>query len=112
MSCRAADEEDGLREGTEHDREEGGGGVPTLEEEEGGERHAKESSSGALVAGAPVAASSVAQGGLSLVDFQEVVVVPSAPCETATPVLTPIGEWTVCACGEWGWATAGPSPLS
>ncbi|KAH6930888.1 hypothetical protein HPB50_020638 [Hyalomma asiaticum] len=59
------------------------------------EEPAKEESSstsreqGVLV-GAPVATPSVAQGGLSLVDFQEVVVVPSAPCETATPVLTPI----------------------
>ncbi|XP_075547770.1 rho guanine nucleotide exchange factor 11-like isoform X1 [Dermacentor variabilis] len=45
-----------------------------------------------VLAGAPVATPTVAQGGLSLVDFQEVVVVPSAPCETATPVLTPIEQ--------------------
>lgn len=57
------------------------------------EEPAKEESNSSnkeVLVGAPVATSSVAQGGLSLVDFQEVVVVPSAPCETATPVLTPI----------------------
>ncbi|CAN7945461.1 unnamed protein product, partial [Ixodes pacificus] len=38
---------------------------------------------------ARIEASQVAQG-LSLVDFQEVVVRPSAPFETAEPVLTPV----------------------
>uniref|UniRef100_A0A224YP26 Guanine nucleotide exchange factor n=1 Tax=Rhipicephalus zambeziensis TaxID=60191 RepID=A0A224YP26_9ACAR len=84
----------------DHEEEEG----PTTEEGENKEEPAppvadqsdkeepakEESSNKEVLVGAPVATSSVAQGGLSLVDFQEVVVVPSAPCETATPVLTPI----------------------
>uniref|UniRef100_A0A131YRA1 Guanine nucleotide exchange factor n=1 Tax=Rhipicephalus appendiculatus TaxID=34631 RepID=A0A131YRA1_RHIAP len=65
--------------------------APPVADQSDKEEPAKEESSNKeVLVGAPVATSSVAQGGLSLVDFQEVVVVPSAPCETATPVLTPI----------------------
>ncbi|XP_077535280.1 uncharacterized protein LOC144147096 isoform X2 [Haemaphysalis longicornis] len=69
--------------------------VPTLEMGFGAggqaERHTTDYSGGThLVVAAPVAAPSMAQGSLSLVDFQEVGGVPSGHCGTATPELTPI----------------------
>ncbi|XP_075748566.1 rho guanine nucleotide exchange factor 11-like isoform X3 [Rhipicephalus microplus] len=64
--------------------------APVADQSDKEEPAKEEGSSKEILVGAPVATPSVAQGGLSLVDFQEVVVVPSAPCETATPVLTPI----------------------
>lgn len=96
VTDEGADEDDGQEGGAP---EEGGPeeGAPSAapvaaaeDSEAGGAEEERHGGAKELVTGAPVAASSVAQGGLSLVDFQEVVVVPSAPCETATPVLTPI----------------------
>ncbi|XP_077524953.1 rho guanine nucleotide exchange factor 11-like isoform X4 [Amblyomma americanum] len=95
----AADHEDEEEE-VPTDKEEGGSSreeetppasaaAAQPDKEEASEKEEGDKEEGVL-AGAPVATPSVAQGGLSLVDFQEVVVVPSAPCETATPVLTPI----------------------